>query len=223
MDLLEIIGGAIGLGWVAFLLFYEEIVPRLPNAFFQKVKDDYQKVEAGELSYVAYKEGLRVQCQHRTRNESSRTTHLKDVLLGMLNYDDFIKKALSNPGITIDELREEWRTYNPSALSQGQTVPDVFVQGEGKVVMDWMVRQGYCRPSSLDWMYEGENSSYLMALFADAIGKELGFGRARWRPFIQLWGERNFSDLFEKAKNCDNRLKMEERVKEVFPDYMITK
>ena len=60
-----------------------------------------------------------------------------------------------------------------------------------------------------------------MALFADAIGKELGFGRSRWRPFFQLWGNKNYSDLFEKAKNSENRLKMLERVREVFPDYTL--
>ena len=87
--------------------------------------------------------------------------------------------------------------------------------------MECMVRQGYCRPSNLAWVYEGDNSSYLMALFADAIGKELGFGRSRWRPFIQLWGNKNYSDLFEKAKNSENRLKMVERVREVFPDYTL--
>ena len=221
MDYLDIIGGVIGLGWVIFLLINEEIIPRLPNAFFQKVKDGYRKVETGELSYIAYKERLRSECQHRKITESSSTTHFKDVLLGMLYYDDFIKKSLSDPDITIDELRDRWKRYNPSSPSLSQPVPDVFILGEGKSIMECMVRQGYCRPSNLAWVYEGDNSSYLMALFADAIGKELGFGRSRWRPFIQLWGNKNYSDLFEKAKNSENRLKMLERVREVFPDYTL--
>jgi hypothetical protein len=219
MDIFDILGGVIGLGWVTFLLIYEEIIPRLSNAFFQKVKDGYRKVETGDLSYIAYKERLRSECQHREWAESLGTTRLKEVLLGMLCYDDFMKKVLSDPGLTVDELRDKWRRYNPSGSSND--APEVFFQGKGKHIMDLMVLHGYCNPSSFCWIYEGDNSSYLMALFADAIGKELGFGRSRWRPFIQLWGNKNYSDLFEKAKNSENRLKMLERVREVFPDYTL--
>ncbi len=221
MDILEFIGEAIGLSCLVFLFVYEGHIPRSPKAFFQKVKDGYRKVETGELSYIAYKEELKTECKHREWAESLGTTRLKEVLLGMLYYDDFIKKSLSDPDITIDELRDRWKRYNPSSPSLSQPVPDVFILGEGKSIMECMVRQGYCRPSNLAWVYEGDNSSYLMALFADAIGKELGFGRSRWRPFIQLWGNKNYSDLFEKAKNSENRLKMLERVREVFPDYTL--
>ena len=77
MDIFDILGGVIGLGWVTFLLIYEEIIPRLPNAFFQKVKDGYRKVETGELSYIAYKERLRSECQHRKITESSTLLVLK--------------------------------------------------------------------------------------------------------------------------------------------------
>lgn len=219
MDILEFIGEAIGLSCLVFLFVYEGHIPRSPKAFFQKVKDGYRKVETGELSYIAYKEELKTECKHREWAESLGTTRLKEVLLGMLCYDDFMKKVLSDPGLTVDELRDKWRRYNPSGSSND--APEVFFQGKGKHIMDLMVLHGYCNPSSLCWIYEGDNSSYLMALFADAIGKELGFGRSRWRPFIQLWGNKNYSDLFEKAKNSENRLKMLERVREVFPDYTL--
>lgn len=221
MDLFELLGEVIGLGCVAFLLYNEGILPRSLNSFFQKVKDGYRKVEAGELSYIAFKEDLRNKCYHRMQIESLQTIRFKEVLLGMLNYDDFIKQSLSNPDITVEELQEKWEVYDLSGPNL--SVPEVFNQGKGKAIMAQMVAHGYCKSSSLCWIYDGDNSSYLMALFADAIGRELGFGRRRWRPFIQLWGNKNYCDLFEKAKNSDNRLKMEEKVRAIFPGYTIPK
>ena len=221
MDMLEIIGEVIGLGCLGFLLFYEGIVPRSPNAFFRKVMEDYRKVESGELSYIAYKEDLRNECQHRMRLESIQTVRFKEVLLGMLNYDDFIRTAFSDPCITVEELREKWKMYDPLTPTKSQRVPVIFLHGEGKDIMDWMVGNGYCQSSCLGWIYKGENSSYLMVLFADAIGKELGFGRARWREFVPIWGDRNYSDLFERARNCGNKFILRERVRALFPDYNI--
>ena len=106
MDLFELLGEVIGLGCVAFLLYNEGILPRSLNSYFQKVKDGYRKVEAGELSYIAFKEDLRNKCYHRGQIESLQTIRFKEVLLGMLNYDDFIKRSLSNPDITVEELLE---------------------------------------------------------------------------------------------------------------------
>ena len=84
MDLFELLGEVIGLGCVAFLLYNEGILPRSLNSFFQKVKDGYRKVEAGELSYIAFKEDLRNKCYHRMQIESLQTIRFKEVLLGML-------------------------------------------------------------------------------------------------------------------------------------------
>ena len=114
MDLFELLGEVIGLGCVAFLLYNEGILPRSLNSFFQKVKDGYRKVEAGELSYIAFKEDLRNKCYHRMQIESLQTIRFKEVLLGMLNYDDFIKQSLSNPDITVEELQEKWEVYDLS-------------------------------------------------------------------------------------------------------------
>ena len=150
MDLFELLGEVIGLGCVAFLLYNEGILPRSLNSFFQKVKDGYRKVEAGELSYIAFKEDLRNKCYHRMQIESLQTIRFKEVLLGMLNYDDFIKQSLSNPDITVEELQEKWEVYNLSGPNLA--VPEVFNQGKGKAIMAQMVAHGYCKSSSLCWI-----------------------------------------------------------------------
>ena len=221
MDVFEFIGGVIGLCCLGFLLFYDEIVPRSPKAFFRKVKEGYRNVEAGEMSFIAYKESIRNECLRKTMKESGLTTRFKEELVGMFNYDDFIKQTLSDSSITIDEFEEKWKMYDSSAPSKSQSVPVVFLHGKGKKIMDNMVEKGYCKSSNLSWIFEGENSSYLLVFFADAIGKELGFGRARWREFVPIWGDKNYSDLFEKAKNCDNRYALEEKVTALFPNYSL--
>ncbi len=48
-------------------------------------------------------------------------------------------------------------------------IPEVLTSVPGKETMELMVKHGYCAPSTYEWIYGGENSSYLMALFADAI------------------------------------------------------
>lgn len=156
----------------------------------------------------------------------------------MLDYEDFIKQTLSDPELTMNGLRLAWRKFDPSILSEskesadspdvketaipefeGKIIPKVFTKGPGKKVMDMMVEHGYCAPSTLEWVYDGENSSYLQVLFADAIGKHLDFGRKRWSAFTSIWGEKNYSDLLSKAIECDNVKNLGLKVKELFPEY----
>lgn len=58
-------------------------------------------------------------------------------------------------------------------------IPEVLTSVPGKETMELMVKHGYCAPSTYEWIYGGENSSYLMALFADAIRWHLSFKRER--------------------------------------------
>ena len=158
----------------------------------------------------------------------------------MLDYEDFIKQTLSDPEITMNGLRVAWRKFDPSISSENvvaagspdveeqaipeaeeKVIPKVFTKGPGKKVMDMMVEHGYCAPSTLEWVYDGENSSYLQVLFADAIGKHLDFGRKRWSAFTSICGEKNYSDLLSKAIECDNVKNLGLKVKALFPEYEV--
>ena len=158
----------------------------------------------------------------------------------MLDYEDFVKQTLSDPELTMNGLRVAWRKFDPAILSESvesagssdveeqvisaveeKVIPKVFSKGPGKKAMDMMVEHGYCAASTLNWIYDGENSSYLMALFADAIGRHLKFKGKRWKPFIQVWGDKNFPDLLTKAAECGNIDNLGLKVKELFPDYQV--
>ena len=157
----------------------------------------------------------------------------KKEIISMLDYEDFVKQTLSDPELTMNGLRVAWRKFDPAILSESvksagcsdveeqvisaveeKVIPKVFSKGPGKKAMDMMVEHGYCAPSTLEWVYDGENSSYLQVLFADAIGKHLDFGRRRWFAFTSIWGEKNYSDLLSKAIECDNAKNLGLKVKE---------
>ena len=223
-----------------FAYYIQEVRPYTPKAFFNRIKDGYGAVKAGELSYIAFKETVRNECSLIYQKDSAYMIRFKQNMMSMLNYDDFIHEAFSDTGLTMEILFAAWGQYEPSVqieenveskpdspelkeslpkVEEKVSIPKVFLTAQGKETMELMVKHGYCAPSTYEWIYDGENSSYLMALFADAIGRHLKFKRERWKPFSSIWGERNYPDLFAKASECPNVDYLVEKVKELFPEY----
>ena len=224
----------------AFAHYIQEVRPYTPKAFFIRIKDGYGAVKAGELSYIAFKEAVRDECSLIHQKDSAYMIRFKQNMMSMLNYDDFIHEAFSDTGLTMEKLFAAWGQYEPPVqieenveskpdspelkeslpkVEEKVSIPKVFTTAQGKETMELMVKHGYCAPSTYDWIYDGENSSYLMALFADAIGRHLKFKRERWKPFSSIWGERNYPDLFAKASECPNVDYLVEKVKELLPEY----
>ncbi len=220
--------------------YFQELYPYTLKAIFNGFKDRYKEVQSGQMSFFAFKEEIINEYSHVSPKDSPDMVRFKKEIISMLDYEDFIKQTLSDPEITMDGLRVAWRKFDPSISSESvvvagspdveeqaipeaeeKVIPKVFTKGPGKKVMDMMVEHGYCAPSTLEWVYDGENSSYLQVLFADAIGKHLDFGRKRWSAFTSIWGEKNYSDLLSKAIECDNVKNLGLKVKALFPEYEV--
>ena len=233
--------------WVVILVilfgiayYFQEIYPYTLRTIFRGFKDRYKEVQSGKMSYFGFKEEIRNEYSFVSPKDSPDMVRFKKEIISMLDYEDFIKQTLSDPELTMNGLRLAWRKFDPSISSKSveaagspdveeqaipeveeKTIPKVFSKGPGKKAMDMMVEHGYCAPSTLEWVYDGENSSYLQVLFADAIGKHLDFGRKRWSAFTSIWGEKNYSDLLSKAIECDNVKNLGLKVKELFPEYEV--
>ena len=233
--------------WVVILVilfgiayYFQEIYPYTLRTIFSGFKDRYKEVQSGKMSYFAFREEIRNEYSFVSPKDSPDMVRFKKEIISMLDYEDFIKQTLSDPEITMDGLRVAWRKFDPSISSESvvvagspdveeqaipeaeeKVIPKVFTKGPGKKVMDMMVEHGYCAPSTLEWVYDGENSSSLQVLFADAIGKHLDFGRKRWSAFTSIWGEKNYSDLLSKAIECDNVKNLGLKVKALFPEYEV--
>ena len=233
--------------WVVVLVvlygivyFFQEIYPYTLKTIFNGFKDRYKAVQSGRMSFFAFKEEIINEYSLVSPKDSMEMVRFKKEIISMLDYDDFIKRTLSDPELTMSGLRLAWRKFDPSISSESvvaagspdveeksipeveeKAIPKVFSKGPGKKAMDMMVEHGYCAPSTLEWVYDGENSSYLQVLFADAIGKHLDFGRKRWSAFTSIWGEKNYSDLLSKAIECDNVKNLGLKVKELFPEYEV--
>ena len=224
-----------------FAHYIQEVRPYTPKVFFNRIKDGYGAVKAGKLSYIAFKEAVRNECSLIHQKDSAYMVRFKQNMISMLNYDDFIYETFSDTGLTMEKLFAASGQYEPPVqveenveskpdspeleesipkVEEKVSIPKVFATAQGKETMELMVEHGYCAPTTYEWIYDGENSSYLMALFADAIGRHLKFKRERWKPFTSIWGEHNFPDLFAKASECPNVDYLVEKVKELFPDYM---
>ena len=220
--------------------YFQEIYPYTLKAIFNGFKDRYKEVQSGQMSFFAFKEEIINEYSLVSSRDSMEMVRFKKEIISMLDYEEFIKQTLSDPGLTMNGLRAAWRKFDPSIPSESvecpdnsemeeqaipeveeKVIPEVFAKGPGKIVMDMLVKHGYCAPATLDWVYEGENSSYLQVLFADAIGKHLDFGRKRWFAFTSIWGEKNYSDLLSKAIECDNVKNLGQKVKELFPEYEV--
>ena len=223
-----------------FAHYIQEVRPYTPKVFFNRIKDGYGAVKAGKLSYIAFKEAVRNECSLIHQKDSAYMVRFKQNMISMLNYDDFIHETFSDTGLTMEKLFAAWGQYEPPVqveenveskpdspeleesipkVEEKVSIPKVFATVQGKETMELMVEHGYCAPTTYEWIYDGENSSYLMALFADAIGRHLKFKRERWKPFSSIWGERNYPDLFAKASECPNVDYLVEKVKELFPEY----
>ena len=204
--------------------YFQEIYPYTLKAIFNGFKDRYKEVQSGQMSYFAFKEEIINEYSLISPKDSPEMVRFKKEIISMLDYEDFVKQTLSDPELTMNGLRVAWRKFVEeqviSAVEE-KVIPKVFSKGPGKKAMDMMVEHGYCAPSTLEWVYDGENSSYLQVLFADAIGKHLDFGRRRWFAFTSIWGEKNYSDLLSKAIECDNAKNLGLKVKELFPEYEV--
>ena len=240
MSFFGFLGGVLVVGAIVFLYYSDFVHPSAPNTLFTKLKNGYVEVKEGRMSYFAFKEEIINEYSLVSPKDSPDMVRFKKEIISMLDYEDFIKQTLSDPEITMNGLRVAWRKFDPAILSESvesagcsdveeqvisaveeKVIPKVFSKGPGKKAMDMMVEHGYCAPSTLEWVYDGENSSYLQVLFADAIGKHLDFGRRRWFAFTSIWGEKNYSDLLSKAIECDNAKNLGLKVKELFPEYEV--
>lgn len=201
--------------------YFQEIYPYTLKAIFNGFKDRYKEVQSGQMSYFAFKEEIINEYSLISPKDSPEMVRFKKEIISMLDYEDFVKQTLSDPELTMNGLRVAWRKFDPAILSESvksagcsdveeqvisaveeKVIPKVFSKGPGKKAMDMMVEHGYCAPSTLEWVYDGENSSYLQVLFADAIGKHLDFGRRRWFAFTSIWGEKNYPIYFPRQSNA---------------------
>jgi len=222
MSFLSFIGGVLVVVALIAIYYIDFVHPYSPNTIFMKLMNEYHEVKEGRISYLAFRERMKNECSLIMKKDPMDMIHFKQELLSMLEYDDFMQQALSDPDLTMHKLQEKWRSFDPSVpVPKDEAIPKEFASGPGKEVMDMMVEHGYCAPSTLEWVYEGENSSYLMAMFADAIGRHLKFKGKRWKPFIQVWRDKNFPDLLTKAAECGNVDNLGLKVKELFPEYKV--
>ena len=81
-----------------FAYYIQEVRPYTPKAFFNRIKDGYGAVKAGELSYIAFKETVRNECSLIHQKDSAYMIRFKQNMMSMLNYDDFIHEAFSDTG-----------------------------------------------------------------------------------------------------------------------------
>ena len=198
--------------------YYDEIRPRYPKAFFEEFYADYKSVLNGKITYFFFVNHYYQKCQIHGAKETSELFEFKHELLAILSCENFIKETLSDPHMTYIKFLNAWRHYDPNSLDKGKEIPSIFSEGEGQQLMNRLVAHGYCEEGSLKW--NEKRSTYLMAMFADAISIALGLNsRGRWKIFENVWGKYNFSDLLSKANDSKESEQLLLEVQEVFPDY----
>lgn len=219
MSIFEFLLGVLGWGLLGLVYYYDVIRPRYPRAFFNNLHHDYLRVTRNEITYNYFINHYYQQCLVHDTKESRELFELKNELLSILPCEQFIRSTLSTDAITYQRFLNAWMTYDPSQLNEEnlKVIPIQFTQGRGKEIMDSMIMNNYCKAETLEW--NNEHSSFLMALFADAIAEELQLGRERRKPFKELWGNHNYSDLLTKAQDSKESDLLIEKVKEIIPSY----
>ena len=102
----------------AFAHYIQEVRPYTPKAFFNRIKDGYGAVKAGELSYIAFKEAVKNECSLIHQKDSAYMVRFKQNMISMLDYDDFIHETFSETGLTLEKLFAAWGQYEPPVLPE---------------------------------------------------------------------------------------------------------
>ena len=140
MSFLSFIGGVLGVLAFIALYYIDYVHPYAPNTLFTKLKNGYVEVKEGRMSYLAFREWMKNECSLFMKKDSMDMIHFKQELLSMLEYDDFMQQALSDPDLTMHKLQQKWRSFDPSVpVPKDEAIPKEFASGSGKEVMDMMV------------------------------------------------------------------------------------
>lgn len=225
-EFLKILGGIFGFVLLGVIFYMDGYYPFTKRALFNNLKGEFNKVLQGKVSYLYFASHFRATFLQIAQKDSSETVSLKYEISEMLEYEDFLRRVFADSSISFNKFLSQWREYGLYAGHESEskpeviTIPDCFTNSDGIKIMNRMVEAGYLEPGTYQW--KDANSTYLQAIFADAIGQELGVPyRLKWKYFKGLWGDKNYGDLFYKAISSKEYEVLESTVKKVFPKYCI--
>lgn len=125
LKVLEAVGVTAVLLLVLGIYFYSEVMPRLPGHYLRRLCSDYHKVVNGEISYHYFVNHYSVDCQILRPKDSPELREFKCELLDILQYEDFIRRTLSDSSMNYGRFIEEWKRYEPS-IGFDQSVPTPY-------------------------------------------------------------------------------------------------
>lgn len=219
---METLLGVLGLVALGVLWYLDSIHPYLPRTLFYKMKNGYKDVIDGKITFSSFKDHALIECQPGPK-DTDEMVRFKLWFISILKYDSFFKDAFSKPDLTIGELRRMRDAYDPDAPIERRQIPDIFKDGRGKEIMEALVGE-YCNKETLEWIKSPQNTTELQGVFVDAICKSLQLPyKGRFDDIKRIWGDKNFTEYFEKAKNKrkDERDRLQSEVRKVFPTYTL--
>ena len=122
---LDAVGVTAVLLLVLGIYLYSEVMPRLPGHYLRRLRSDYHKVVNGEISYHYFVNHYSVDCQILRPKDSPELREFKYELLGILQYEEFIKRTLSDSSMNYGRFIEEWKRYDP-IIGFDQSVPPPY-------------------------------------------------------------------------------------------------
>ena len=137
MAILKGIGFALGLIALCAWYYFDNVHPFQPESLFEKLKSQFSNVKSGRISYHYFKQCMSEECTRYMIKDTKEMVNFKRMMAGMLEYDDFIVSAFSDPHLTLDKLYDKMETYSPYAGRPGtedeneDTIQDAgFADGE---------------------------------------------------------------------------------------------
>lgn len=215
--------------------------PTCQQSLFRNLKWEYSKVQKGEMAYPIFCSHFRSQYLFYDSSYPKETVTLMYEMNEILNHEKFLQEALADPNITLRAFMSKWLKYHPASeipstvsespkeapLSPVREIPSVFMTEKAQERLKLMTHFGYL-DNNRNWILnpnpkrDGDlkESTYLVALFADALAEDSGLDRRdRWKHIKSLWGDRNYPDLLKKAQESPQFDLLLEKVRMVFPDY----
>lgn len=100
----------LGLIIIAILYFWDAIYPRTKVALFSCLKREFRRVTEGRMGYMQFVISFKSSNLQIRTDDLRDTAILKRELAHILEFEDFVKKTLSNEKITLSEFMYKWET-----------------------------------------------------------------------------------------------------------------
>ena len=216
----------IGLLLAAFIFvvvyFAVNFYPYMLGTLFRNLKSEYARVSKGEVTYSYFVSHFYANYLLISEKDSKDLISFKTEIADMLKFENFIRYVFSDPNVTLNLLRYKWSQYDARELDisrpepqpeqqseqslepqseQQDKVYDIFkIKGAldlfNKLVDEDILKKGSYQIS----VRYSDSINYFQTFLADAIRTELGISRAkRWKYFKELWGDKNFANIYSVA------------------------